>query len=588
MRLSILILTCGLWVCCNSLPGVPQIRWGTHKYSLIELNEQATSYNSLVLANRAIVEVSLEWDVWSGGFGSSAHLLFDGSVVKDGSVQELSSRRLVHEVDHGGRFAASVRLCDADGCRDSAPVTVVISDTDGSHLSRIPYTWTENNVPFRRTTDRVVGAYFVEWGVYGRQFPIDKVPIPNLTHLLYGFIPICGGSGINDALKQIPNSFEALQKSCAGRDDFKVSIHDIWAALQKPQKGVEAYNEEYKGNFGQLMAIKRHNPSLTVLPSIGGWTLSDPFYFMNDDSKREVFVTSVREFLETWKFFDGVDIDWEFPGGKGANSVLGNAEVDRNTYTLLLRELRVMLDELGEKRGRRLQLTSAVGAGHDKIDVVDYATAQKYLDHIFVMTYDYKGAWSLTDLGHQTPLFAPSWNPGETYTTDFSVRRLLNQSVESRKLIVGVAMYGRGWSGVHDQVNNNVFTGVATDKIAGTWEDGVVDYRNIAGSVDYNFEYDFVADAAFAYRDGKVGVDVVSYDDHRSVEAKAKYVLQNNLGGLFAWEIDADNGDLLNVMNRGLGNEAEVTLKSSFEYRKYLCPLKAALICGLNAVCDAT
>jgi chitinase len=53
-----------------------------------------------------------------------------------------------------------------------------------------------------------------------------------------------------------------------------------------------------------------------VLPSIGGWTLSDPFFTWATRLSAR-FVSSVKDFLQTWKFFDGVDIDWEFPGGGG-------------------------------------------------------------------------------------------------------------------------------------------------------------------------------------------------------------------------------------------------------------------------------
>jgi chitinase len=38
---------------------------------------------------------------------------------------------------------------------------------------------------------------------------------------------------------------------------------------------------------------------------------------MGDPAIRARFVSSVKDFLQTWKFFDGVDIDWEFPGGGG-------------------------------------------------------------------------------------------------------------------------------------------------------------------------------------------------------------------------------------------------------------------------------
>nr|AIU37220.1 ORF10 chitinase [Cydia pomonella granulovirus]QGY99836.1 chitinase [Cydia pomonella granulovirus] len=587
------LFLCALFLTqCHSKPGTPQIRWATHKYSLVEVNEQAQSYNSLVKTVYESVPVSLEWDVWSGARGDSVHLVWDGQVVKEGSSDELREQKIVYNVRKGGRSSVAVRLCDGEGCSDSVPVEVVVADTDGSHLGRLEYEWRENNVPYQRAPENgVVAAYFVEWGVYGRQFPADKVPVPNLSHLLYGFVPICGGDGLNDALKQVPGSFEALQRSCAGRDDFKVSIHDLWGAVQKPQKGVEAYDEPYKGNFGQLMAIKHHNPNLTILPSIGGWTLSDPFYKMHDSAKRRVFVQSVREFLETWKFFDGVDIDWEFPGGKGANDKLGDADTDKYTYVQLLSDLRQMLDELEEKTGRRLQLTSAISGGYDKIDVVDYKQCQQYLDYIFVMNYDYKGAWSMTDLGYHAPLYPPSWKTHENYTTDFALRRLLNQSVNSGKLVVGVAMYGRGWSGVTNYTNNNLFSGVATGKVKGTWEDGVVDYREIGAASTYTKAYDHSSHAAYAYRKTAERVyDLVTYDSVKSVLAKGEYVREHGLGGLFAWEIDADNGDLLNAMNEGLGNRRksdEMVVLGSGNFKNYFCPFKNAIIYAINSVCNS-
>jgi GH18 family chitinase len=441
-------------------------------------------------------------------------------------------------------------VCNADGCSVSAPVDVVVADTDGGHLPPLSYAWQEHNKP-QPSTDSVVAAYFVEWGVYARKFPADRVPAPNLSHLLYGFVPMCGGEGINDALKQIAGSFEALQRSCAGRKDFKVSIHDPWAAVQKPQKGVSSYNEPYKGNFGQLMAIKRAHPHLKVLPSIGGWTLSDPFYHMHDVDKRHTFVDSVREFLLTWKFFDGVDLDWEFPGGRGANPNVGDPDRDRITYSVLLAELRAMLDDLGEQTGRIYLLTSAISAGNDKIAVVDYTTSQRYLDYIFLMTYDFKGAWSNVDLGHQTALYAPAWNPLEPYTSDVAVRAMLDQSVDPGKIVVGVAMYGRGWTGVRNFVENNPFTGTASGPIKGTWESGVVDYRSLADNgTAMRYYFDEVASAAYMF-DAASG-DLVSFDSAQSVVLKGAYVREHGLAGLFAWEIDADNGDLLNAMHAGL------------------------------------
>lgn len=532
-------------------PGKPSLGWGERTFAIVEVNQAATAYNQLVTRKEA-ADVSVSWNVWSGDAAKSARVLFDGEEVWSGASGAASSATF--PISKGGRYQMTVELCNEDGCSSSDPTEIVVADTDGSHLPPLEYTLGEKNKPFKQTSGKVVGAYFVEWGVYPRKFPVDRIPIPNLTHLLYGFIPICGGDGINDSLKEIEGSFQALQRSCSGREDFKVSIHDPWAALQKPQKGLSSWNEPYKGNFGQLMSLKQTRPDLKILPSIGGWTLADPFFFLVDQSKRTRFVQSVKEFLQTWKFFDGVDIDWEFPGGKGANPDLGSPE-DGDCYVSLMKELREMLDELSAKNGKKYELTSAISSGWDKIQVVDYSKAQNYMDHIFLMSYDFKGAWSNNSLGHQTPLYAPAWSPKETYTSDFGVKYLLAQGVNPKKIVVGVAMYGRGWTGVHDYEDNNPFTGNATGPVKGTWQDGVVDYREIANEIaqgKWEFHYDNVAQAPYVFRPSTG--DLVTYDNARSVIEKGKYVRNNKLGGLFAWEIDADNGDLLNAMNMGLGN----------------------------------
>ena len=219
-----------------------------------------------------------------------------------------------------------------------------------------------------------------------------------------------------------------------------------------------------------------------------------------------------------------------------------------------------MLDELEAETGRQYELTSAIGAGGDKIQDVDYKAAQPYMDHIFMMTYDYNGAWSNTELGHQTNLYAASWDPDTKYTTDKAVNQLLAQGVDPGKLVVGAAMYGRGWTGVSGYQGNNPFTGTATDKVKGTWEDGVVDYRDIVNNrmgAGWEQGYDEVAEGPYLFK-AATG-DLITYDNERSVKAKGQYVLSNQLGGLFSWEIDADNGDILNAMHEGLGHGEGIT-----------------------------
>ncbi|MGK4474041.1 glycosyl hydrolase family 18 protein [Aeromonas molluscorum] len=533
-------------------PGKPTIGWGETKFAIVEVDQAATAYNKLVTVHADGAPVSVSWNLWSGDVGQTAKVLLDGVEVWSGPSGASGTANF--KVTKGGRYQMQIELCNAGGCTRSDAKEIVVADTDGSHLLPLNTPLQENNKPYTNKSGKVVGTYYVEWGVYGRKFTVDKIPAQNLTHILYGFTPICGGNGINDSLKEIEGSFEALQRACAGRADFKVAMHDPWAAIQMPQGNLKDFDEPYKGNFGNLMALKQAHPDLKILPSVGGWTLSDPFYFLDDKSKRDTFVASVKEFLQTWKFFDGVDIDWEFPGGQGANPSLGGPN-DGATYVTLMKELRAMLDELEATTGRQYELTSAISAGGDKIAKVDYQAAQQYMDHIFLMSYDFNGAWTNTELGHQTNLFEASWDANTKYTTDKGVRTLLGQGVTPGKIVVGAAMYGRGWTGVNGYQAGNPFTGTATGPVKGTWENGVVDYRQIVNDymgAGWEQGYDEVAEAPYVFK-ASTG-DLITFDNDRSVKAKGQYVLANQLGGLFSWEIDSDNGDILNAMHEGLGN----------------------------------
>lgn len=540
-------------------PGAATIEWMENNFAIIEIDETASAYADLV-NRKDHAEVPVSWTKWSGDAATSAQYLLNGQVVLEqtlsggGENQEGAATLIVNK---GGQYTLDVLMCNADGCTSAVqPKSIKVEDTDGSHMDPLVLNVGENNQPYQNTSNSVVGTYFVEWGVYGRKYPVDKIPAHNLTHILYGFIPICGP---NDSLAAAnPGGHNALVTSCSKQQDFTVTIHDIFAAVTKTQSG-QVYADSYKGNFGQLMALKQAYPDLKILPSVGGWTLTDPFYFMGDETKRATFVASVKEFLRTWKFFDGVDIDWEFPGGGGANASLGNPQTDGETYRLLMRDLRAMLDELENEMGRTLELTSAINIGAEKLAVVDYGATQQYLDYIFLMSYDFYGAWDSNKLGHQTGLYAPEFRPDDAQTQNFTLdggfNILMEQGVDPAKLVAGVAMYGRGWTGVSGFDSGSHMTGSGTGPVAGTWEAGVVDYREIAeyaASPEWQYYYDTAAEAPYIFKPSTG--DLITYDNARSTQAKGAYVRSKGMAGVFSWEIDADNGDILNAMHVGLGH----------------------------------
>ncbi|MDP9703158.1 UNVERIFIED_ORG: hypothetical protein J2W64_000320 [Rahnella aquatilis] len=222
-----------------ALPGKPTLGADETTFAIIDINQSASAYNQLVTVKNA-ADVTVTWNLWTGDAGQTAKVLLNGAQVWSGPSGATGSATFA--VNKGGRYQLQVALCNSEGCTTSDAKQIVVADTDGSHLLPLTSTLKENNQPYNNKSGKVVGAYFVEWGVYGRGFPVDKIPAQNLTHILYGFTPICGGDGINDSLKSIEGSFQALQRACAGRQDFKVAIHDPWAAVQMPQQGVSEYS----------------------------------------------------------------------------------------------------------------------------------------------------------------------------------------------------------------------------------------------------------------------------------------------------------------------------------------------------------
>lgn len=396
---------------------------------------------------------------------------------------------------------------------------------------------------------KVVASYFAEWSVYDRNFPVSAIPAEKLTHVLYAFIAVCGP---NESLRVAnPSGHAILLGECADQEDYSVSIYDRWAALDKAYPG-DSWDDPIKGNFGELKRLKAKHPHLKVLPSIGGWTLSDPFHGLAlDPVLRKRFVKSAIDFLRSYTMFDGLDIDWEYPGGGGANAALGQNE-EGKAYAALMAELRVGLNALSQETGRSYELTSAVGADPSKIKSVDYQNATSHMDYIFAMTYDFYGAWNGT-LGHHAGLYKSAVSVIEGFNASDAIDNLLKAGVPKEKLVLGFAMYGRGWQGVSGATAGEPMSGTGLAAMAGTWEPGVLDYKDIEkkyfdaetrrGKAGFEYYYDAQAEAPYLYNPTRK--ELITFEDETSVRAKADFAEEKGLAGVFSWEIDADSGRLL-------------------------------------------
>jgi len=378
---------------------------------------------------------------------------------------------------------------------------------------------------------KVVG-YFVEWGIYGRNYNVTDIPADKLNVINYAFADI----------------------SPAG----EVVIYDRWAAVEKAFPG-DSWDQMPRGNYNQLRKLKEKHPHLVTMISVGGWTLSGRFSdaALTADS-RERFARSAVNFIVEHGF-DGVDIDWEYPvgGGLESNKV---RPADKHNYTLLLREVRRQLDARGVLDGRKYYLSIASPAGDDKIRNLEPAAIAQACDWINIMTYDLAGGWE-KKTGHQAPIFSPEGrdtaNPSTLWSVDGAVRQFLDDGVDPKKLVVGMPFYGRGWNGVPSA--NNGLGQISTGLPAGSYEAGIYDYKDLVAMIQAQPDVHLVledtkAEATFLHAPSADGL-WVSFDDTEILKRKIEYIKDLGLGGAMFWELSGDTKDpstsLLEVLYQG-------------------------------------
>lgn len=405
----------------------------------------------------------------------------------------------------------------------STPTPTPTTPTPTASTPTTP-TPTVTSPPSPPAGDLKVVGYYPGWATYGRNFQVADIPAAKLTHVNYAFANISGG---------------------------KCVVGDPYADTDKFFPGDSWDVGAVRGNYNQLNKLKAVNPHLKSLISVGGWTWSSQFSnaALTADS-RKVFVDSCVAMMKKYGF-DGLDIDWEYPVRGGLQN---GRSADKQNFTLLLQDLNAALDLAGAADNRDYLLTIAAPAGPDKVNNIEPAKVAAAVDWINLMTYDYNGAWN-SYTGHNAPLTKPTGDPGPAGLYDqATVDNYIAKGVPASKLVLGVPFYGRSWKGVQ-ATNNGLFQAGTTGP--GTWEAGMLDYKDIAANYltnsGYVKYYDASAQVPYLYN-AATGV-FVTYDDAASVQAKAAWAVSKGLGGAMLWELSADTSDtvLLDAVRDGLG-----------------------------------
>jgi len=362
-------------------------------------------------------------------------------------------------------------------------------------------------------------------------------------------------------------------------------IADAWADFEDnalpPVGGIPSTWPLY-GNFAEILKLKQLHPNLKVLISLGGASASNTAAFSaaaTTAAGRQALAASCIDMFITgnvgsdWNgaitapgLFDGFNIDWEFP-----------TATDKTNFTLLLEEFRNQMDALGATNGGKHYILTFDGpAGSQNYTNIELAKAAKSVDFITIDGYNYAGSWD-TVTNHASPLFDSRQNPdrGQGLQIDSTVNAYLKAGVPPQKYVMGVPLYGAGWTGVPHGNDHGLYqsstgpspvpnangVGICTDLSGSTpgcdtlLTPGVATYGTLSLLTANGYQRYFDPERVAVWLYNPTSDTFYTYDDPFTAGLKMVYVDLRGLGGGFVWALKDDDakGTMVKTMATALG-----------------------------------
>ncbi len=325
----------------------------------------------------------------------------------------------------------------------------------------------------------------------------------------------------------------------------KLDVINFAFAQVNPQHEVFLPKETAARSLDGLVALRRENPDLKILLSIGGWGADHFSEAALTEASRKRFADTAVELVRRHDL-DGLDIDWEYPAHPGPG--ISHRPEDRRNFTLMLKALRGTLDELGRATGDRHYLLTIAAADGEAARGLELKRIAPLLDWINLMTYDFYGSLTRTT-GHHAALHRSRTASADARTTDKAVDEFLRGGVPARKINIGVAFYGRTFGDVTD-AQYGLHQRFGSDGGFVSWQQIQRDHTPRQG---YERHWDEAAQSAWLWNPQTRRM--ISYDDPQALRAKAAFVRERELGGVMYWEQRQDPDEqLLDVLVDALGS----------------------------------
>ncbi|KAF1812796.1 glycoside hydrolase [Eremomyces bilateralis CBS 781.70] len=309
--------------------------------------------------------------------------------------------------------------------------------------------------------------------------------------------------------------------------------------------------------YTRVTALKEKDPTLKVWIAIGGWAMNDPgptrttfSDLAKSESAQDAFFESLIKFMLE-NGFDGVDIDWEYPGAEDR----GGIPEDFDNFVTFMRNLRNRLNGSGNAFG----LSITLPASYWYLKGFNIIELDPILDWFNIMTYDIHGTWDSTVKSIGPYAFA------HTNLTEINqgLELLWRNNINPERVVLGLGFYGRSTYPCFTMKDPSCMhagcefsDGAKGGACTGT--PGVLSAHEIVQIIDDGATVTFDKEAA-----AKIVTwdsdQWVSWDDAETLELKLNYANRRCLGGTMVWAIDLDDGTLIDALGGLLGREKKET-----------------------------
>lgn len=324
---------------------------------------------------------------------SSGTIIFSSTESLTFVTSAVSSSVVVVPTSVSSSSAPAVKPSSTSVTPSSSSSIVIPQTSTTSSTAAIPSTTGGSSLTTTPLNDRIVAGYYPDWSVW--TFPPSQL------------------------------------------DFNRLDVVDFAFAIVNAQYGLEftQYNSEDTLNW--LVSVA-HAKGKKVRLSIGGWTGS--VYFspaVATARNRQVLAQAILAMYQKFNL-DGIDLDWEYPGVKGADNNIVTSD-DSANYLIFLRLLRKTLPPTAILSAATQVWPFAGPTGAPLSDVSEFA---KLLDWVMIMNYDIWGSSSTTP-GPNAPLSDGCGNSAQPLANAYAaVSSWTTAGMPAKQIVLGLPAYG--------------------------------------------------------------------------------------------------------------------------------------------------